>query len=355
MSMQPALAHCQDPHKAVVQAHLEKSPHFIKVQFLSNFQLDHDNSRLHQQSVYKGLIVTVKPEYELTSADILWLHPNVTQCRALFKGGTYQKVGSDTYDLPPMNASAGIYETQQIDQMGNEVRNTYTIVDTHLEQQWHGTVQSVYSNDTQAVVSDQCKAIATVMGADERVSTSFCNMLYKGAANFHFYNAAYKGPGLVLMSPLVGYKAVTATDHPSDVIREDEHLSDMSRQDLHSLYERCDWEGKEVVNTHAMKQFSGELSSVGNGLHYRPLNVSVSLTPIHARLTPPQLLQMTPPAEHIPDSKAAHAHTAQNMIKLPYSDAVMQQLLQLKDQFKILNMYSDGNLTLPREIVQHLS
>jgi len=129
----------------------------------------------------------------------------------------------------------------------------------------------------------------------------------------------------------------------------------MSKKDLHSLYERCDWEGKEVVNTHAMKQFSGELSSVGNGLHYRPLNVSVSLTPIHARLTPPQLLQMTPPAEHIPESKAAHAHTAQNMIKLPYSDAVMQQLLQLKDQFKILNMYSDGNLTLPREIVQHLS
>ena len=253
------------PSKQVVLNHLKQSEHFVDVKFLPNFQKDHDNSLLYGTNIYKGLIVTLKPDYEITSDDIIWLHPNNAQCRALFEGGAYQQ-----YDtLPPMNASAGIYQTRNINSLGDEVKDTYTIVDSHLSQNWSGTLQSIYSNKYQTEILNKCKEIAENFGAGGLVSASYTNMLFKGSGNFHYYNAAYKDQGLVLQSPLIGYTFVEASDHPADLIDESNHLVNLDADQLDSIYSRCDWDSCRLVNTYAFKKSIGNIS----GKHFKPVNI----------------------------------------------------------------------------------
>jgi len=332
--------------RKTIEAHLASSPHFVSVEFLDNFQKDHDNSLIHKTDVYKGMIVTVKPEYVLSSADIMWLHPNIAQCRAVYEGGVYQS----TEELPPMNASVGIYQTRNIDAIGNEVNDTYTIVDTHLRQSWKGPVQSIYSNKYQTEVLAKCKEQADCMGAGDLVSASYTNMLYKGVGDFHFYNTAYKDKGLVLVSPLVGYKMVDAKNHISDLIDESTHLSNLSRSAMESIYARCDWEGNELINTYAFKQSTGDIA----GTHYRPLQISVSSTPIHKYLSLQQHIDMTPLAENVPDGQKMHEYAQEDEIKVPYTAKTMQQLLDLRDEFDVINMYDNKFLTLPRHIVERI-
>lgn len=330
-----------------IKAHLTRSPHFVDVVFLPNFQLDHDNSLLHQTEIYKGLIVSVQPDYVITSEDKMWLHPNIAQCRALFDGGAFQK----TTGLPLMNASAGIYRTNSIDALGDEISKTYTVIDTHLEQQWQGTVQEIYSNKYQTDVLNQCKNIAEKLGAGELCSASYTNMLYRGSNSFHFYNAAYKDQGLVLLSPLIGYRMVNAKDHPADFIDETQHLVDLNPQQLQSIYKKCKWEGHELINTAVIKQM---LPIETKGTQYRTVQVSVARTPIQDLLTPQQHLAMTPSNANIPLDQSCHKYLRNNKIRLPYNENNIQKLLALKDEFPILNMYNNGQLTLSREIVARI-
>ena len=327
-----------------IKAHLSSSPHFVDVVFLPNFQLDHDNSLLHQTEIYKGLIVSLSPEYVVTSKDKMWLHPNIAQCRALFNGGAYQH----TTGLPLMNASAGIYRTNKIDALGDEIQETFTVVDTHLTQEWEGSLQEIYSNKYQTEVLNECKNIAETLGTGELCSASYTNMLYRGSNTFHFYNAAYKDQGLVLLSPLIGYCMVDQKDHPADFINETEHLVNLTPQQLQSIYTKCNWEGHELINTAALKQ---ALPLGADGTQYRTVQISIARTPVQDLLTAQQHLAMTPLMADIPTTQSCHNYLRQNKIRLPYNEENIQKLLQLKDEFPILNMYSNGQLTLSREIV----
>ena len=336
-----------DKYKDAVLHHLKKSEHFVDVNFLPNFQKDHDNSLLYKTDIYKGLIVTLKPDYEITSDDAMWLHPNNTQCRALFKGGDYKVVS----ELPATNASAGIYQTRTIDALGDEVRKTYTIVDTHLSQQWGGTVQSIYSNKYQAEVLENCKTIAKGMQSGEMVSAHFTNTLLKGTGIFHYYNCAYKDEGLVLHSPLVGYTMQSGKDQPADWIDENNHLTNLSHKQLDSIYSKCDWNSCELINTYAFKQCMNPVVSV----QYQPIRVSLANTPVHDMLSPQQLVDMTPHADIIPDYMDVQPHARENKIKIPYSEETVLKLLELRNEHNILNMYNDGELTLPRHIIEKIA
>tara|TARA_B110000261_G_scaffold68729_1_gene80418 strand:- start:1245 stop:2261 length:1017 start_codon:yes stop_codon:yes gene_type:complete len=336
-----------DQEKQVVLDHLQQSEHFVEVKFLPNFQQDHDNSLLYGTAVYKGMIVSLKPEYNITDTDVLWLHPNNAQCRALFDGGHYQKVD----DLPAMNASAGVYQTRNINALGDTVNNLYTIVDTHLVQAWTGTVQSVYSNKYQSEVLEQCKDIAHDLGSGDLVSVHYTNVLLKGTGIFHYYNGAYKDEGLVLHSPLIGYTKVSAKDHPSDWIDESNHLTDLSMDQYDSIYSKCDWNSCELVNTFALKKCLQPVHTV----QFQPINVSLSNTPIHNKLSPQQLVSMTPPPCNIPPFVEVYDHVRENKIKLPYSTELILKLLELRDDHDILHMYNNGDLLLPRHIIEKIA
>lgn len=333
----------QDQH--VVEQHLKQSAHFISVKFLPNFQKDHDNSLLYGQDIYKGLIVTLNPEYEITAADVMWLHPNNAQCRALFEGGVYQQCS-----LPDMNASAGVYQTRNINALGDEVKDTYTIVDSHLSQEWRGTLQSIYSNKYQTEILKRCKDIAEEFGAGKLVSASYTNMLFKGSGNFHYYNAAYKDQGLVLQSPLIGYTSTCGKDHPADWIDESNHLNNLNKEQLDSVYSRCDWESCRLINTYAFKKSMGNIV----GKHFKPVSICLAVTPIHDKLSPKQLVEMTPRAMDIPEYKNVLDHVKENKIRIPYSQELALKLLELRDQHDILNMYDTGNITLPRHIIEQI-
>ena len=66
----------------------------------ANFGVDVENTAMRGSTVHKGLIVTLKPSYEVSANDS-WLHPNLNQCRALFEGGSIDsKIDlSDTNDI----------------------------------------------------------------------------------------------------------------------------------------------------------------------------------------------------------------------------------------------------------------
>jgi len=337
----------QDELKQMVRTQLEKSPHFVSVDFLPNFQKDHDTSLIYNRIVCKGMIVTLKPEYEITTDDIIWLHPNNARCRALFEGGTYDKIAT----LPPTNALAGIYQTSEIDNIGDEIKRTFAIVDTHVHQNWNGSLQSVYSNKFQSESLTYCKKIAEQLGTTALISADYTNMLYKGTGMFHYYNAVYKDGGLVLHSPLIGYVASGTKDCPSDWVDESSHLTNLSAEKLSSIYSKCDWNSVEVVNTLCLKK---TLKPVGSGVHYKPVNISLAVSPVHNMLSTKQVLEMTPNADDIPESMVVGEHVRENKIRLEYSDEIALKLLALKDTHNILNMYSENFLVLPREIVQEI-
>lgn len=336
-----------DQEKQVVLDHLQQSEHFVEVKFLPNFQKDHDNSLLYNTDVYKGMIVSLKPDYNITSTDILWLHPNNAHCRALFEGGHYQKID----DLPAMNASAGIYQTRDINALGDTVNQLYTIVDTHLVQSWSGTVQSIYSNKYQSEVLEQCQDIANELGSGDMVSVHYTNVLLKGTGIFHYYNGAYKDEGLVLHSPLIGYTKVSEKDHPADWIDESTHLVNLNMDQYESIYSKCDWNSCELVNTLAFKKCMRPVHSV----QFQPIKVSLSNTPIHNKLSPQEMVNMTPSASNIPDFVDVYDHVRENKIKLPYSTELILKLLELRDEHDILHMYDDGALTLPRHIIEKIA
>ena len=69
--------------------HLQKqSEHIISAKATANFGVDDENTKLAGYKVHKGLIVGIKPGYQISAADS-WIHPNLNQCRSLFDGGEF--------------------------------------------------------------------------------------------------------------------------------------------------------------------------------------------------------------------------------------------------------------------------
>ena len=82
--------------------------------------------------------------------------------------------------------------------------------------------------------------------------------------------------------------------------------------------------------------------------------ISVASTPVHSLLTLQQHIDMTPLAEDVPSGQNIHEYAQQDEIKVPYTDETMQQLLDLRDEFAVINMYDNKYLTLPRHIVERI-
>tara|TARA_B110000858_G_C17736943_1_gene442977 strand:+ start:224 stop:418 length:195 start_codon:yes stop_codon:yes gene_type:complete len=64
---------------------------------------------------------------------------------------------------------------------------------------------------------------------------------------------------------------------------------------------------------------------------------------------------MTPKSIDIPDYMDVNDHVREDKIRIPYSTEVALKLLELRNDHNILNMYSEGNLTLPRHIIEKIA
>ena len=334
----------------------KQEDHVLSAKAMENFDIDHDMSTQCGHTIYKGLIVDLKPTYVVSAQDT-WIHPNLTQCRALFNGGVFHEEA----DVSNFNSSAGLYTVQSTNEIGDSQIDHFTIVDTHLQDiaqnvrdEWNGKkLSEVYSSTLKEQTLQHAKDIAGRFGVDDLVRADFTNMLYRGSNTMHFYNNAYKDAGLVLVSPLMGYSVVNSKDHAADYMSETDmvHVASLTPAQQKSFYSKCRWgDSGEIVNTHVVKKaFKG---SAG----YRMQKANFGTQPIHHLLTPRQLLHLTPSTEHIPESFLVNEFSKYDKIRVPFTKEVADKLFELRDTFEIMNgeHYSAGELTLPRYIVEAL-
>ena len=336
-----------------IWAHLQQqSEHVISIKFTKNFGVDNENSKIFGSKVHKGLIVSLKPGYRISSEDS-WLHPNLNQCRALYDGGLYTEIS----DLAPTNCSAGVYSVEKINSIGDLVATPHTVVDVHLKdaaavrKNWNGeTAESVYTTTLRDRTLEEVQDYATKLGAQNKIRADFTNILYRGRGEFHFYNNAYKEAGLVLVSPLIGYKLIQGKDHAADFLSTEViDVKKLHPNQQKSLYSKAYWESCELINTFVTRKSFANIHA-----DYRMQKGNFSATNITHHLTPTQILDLTPSAEHVPMERGIWEHYRTNELEIPLTKLTMQTLLDHRDNIHILNpkFYREGKLILPRNIVE---
>lgn len=344
----------------------EQSEHVIGATFTRNFGIDKTNTQLYGNTVHKGLIVQVGPKYVVGEKDS-WIHPNLNQCRSLYEAKNMREVPSDQYlgasELDKSNCSVGVYGVNRYDEVGDLDVEHHVIVDMHLKSRaaemrrsWNGsTVDSVYSTEAKNETLNHADALARdYFGAGKRLRSDFTNVLYRGRTSFFFYNNTYKGAGLVLLSPLKGYRLVDKTDHAADYLGTDMiKVNDLDPKYQKAFYTKAEWNGPELVNTYVMTKSFSDLTA-----EYRMRKATFSTTPVHAFMSPSELLELTPEVDNVPNHvvEGLEEHAKLNKINVPLTTQVLNKLIELRDHkdFKIFNKeyYSNKKLVLPRHIVQ---
>lgn len=337
-------------HVNRVWTHLQQqSDKVASVTFLENFAKDHDVSLQTGTDVYRGMVVALKPDYALTGADVLWMHPHAYQCRAIYDGGTFEHVA-----VPSMEASAGVYKVSSVDDIGSQCEQTYTVVDSRVPYTPAATPQASYVNTAKADTLEHCAELAAQMQAGELVEHAFTNLFLKDTHHYVFYNHAFHKKGVVHVSPLMGYRTVRANGaiagdrmHAREYV-DVEALSDPKKQEL---YQKCWWDSDNAVNTYALRKPFDTLARVGT--HYRLQQGCFAETPIHHAMATQDLYKLSADLNNLGLKRFGHVETQQ--IRLPVREETVVRLLRLGD-FDILNpQYRDAdNLLLPKHIVEQL-
>ncbi len=337
--------------------HLQlQGDHVISAKATANFGVDSENTKLTGQKVHRGLIVGIKPGYQISKKDS-WIHPNLNQCRSLFDGGEYLEYN----ELPDTNCSAGVYNTQSINDVGDMVPKPHTIVDLHMKEasdvrvSWNGkSVESVYSTTLRDNTLAKVQEVANKFGAQEKIRSDFTNILYRGRNMYYFYNNAYKGEGLVLTSPLNGYRLVSSKDHAADYMSDQLiDVPNLDKKHIESLYSKAKWNSAELINTFVTKKsYSTEPAT------YRMQKASFSDTPVVKFMTPSQINKLTPSYMHVQNMDLrVHDFFLEDKLHVPLTNDVIQQLMQMRD-VQFINPkfydYEERRLVLPRNVVNKL-
>lgn len=336
----------------------EQADYVISAKALANFSVDEDMTLLYGKT-HRGLIVNLKPDYVVSERDS-WIPNNLYQVRALFKSGKYNHAS-----LEDTNCSIGTYVVSTVNEIGDMDEERFTIVDTHAKdiendrQSWNGRkISEVYSVVPRDASLNAAKMLTDNFEVGELVGSYYTNVLYRGPKTFHFYNNAYKGPGLVLVSPLSGYTMVNQKDHPSDLMDSELISVDLLNEDKQKkLYEKVYWDSCELINTFVMRKTFSKVPA-----NFRMKQACFSNTPIHNMLSPAQVLKLTPmSSKHVPESMQIKSHLKHGKLQVPITDDVALRLMSLRDEpgFRLLNEqfydYDKCTLTLPRKIVAKLT
>lgn len=326
----------------------QQADHVVSVEFMENFNKDHDMSLRHNTDIYKGMVVTVRPQYALGEEDILWMHPQAYQCRAVFEGG-----GFDTVALPDMNASYGNYCASTIDEIGCQHDTKYTIINTRMPfVRTAATPADAYDNATKHETLDHCQEIANKLGCGEMVEHTFTNLFLKGSNEYAFFNHAFMNRGVVHVSPLMGYRTVTASGNfAADRMHENQYVNvdGLSREQKEQLFQKVQWGGNSPINTYVFRKPFDNMTNVGT--HFRLVRAHFAETPIHEKMSIRDLYRLTP---NLSDCDVVGVNTDER-IALPVTAGIVQQLMELEG-FSILNReyLNDGKLMIPRNVVHQL-
>tara|TARA_B100001093_G_scaffold513373_1_gene585171 strand:- start:925 stop:2007 length:1083 start_codon:yes stop_codon:yes gene_type:complete len=332
--------------------HLIKSSKVVSLKLLPNFEKDHDVSMQYGTDIYKGLVVAVHPDYPLSEKDIMWMHPHAYQCRAIFEGGTF-----DNVTLPDMQASAGIYNVSSIDDIGTQCNQRYTIVDTHMPfENVASTPKQAYENNNKAQTLTECQRIAEIMGTRDLKEHVFTNMFLRNTTNYVFYNHAFHKEGIVHISPLMGYRTVSSDSViAADCLNENDYVDveNMSNTKKIALFEKCNWEGDNPINTYALRTPFDTMNRVGT--HFRLVKGNFAKTPIHAHMTTENIFKLSATLNNLKLERFGKYIEDQH-IRLPVKHSTVIKLIQ-QGELPIINPeFTDahGDLIIPRHIVEQL-
>lgn len=315
------------------------------VKLMSNFGKDLEQSLKAGTDIYKGVIVQTTPHYELTAADKLWLHPELTKTRQLFEG----KSPLD-HAIGEFNSSVGTYSTYKVDELGGQKTSYFTIVDTAQNLSSvvnHWMASKITMRDAYADFKKTAKTTGSSL-----LSTPYVSF-YKGASSFHYYNHAMKSDGeaLVLQSPLMGYVKVNEKgDIASDTMTGFLDVNSLSKSHLERAFKDCSWKGNSLVNTFTMR--TGESLA---GEAFRMVKGVYSSNSIQNKLDLATLLKLTPKKENIPASVQCHENAKQDVIAVEANEQMVQKVM--KDHWKTLiskKYLVDNQLMLPRKLLDTL-
>lgn len=347
----------------------------MSVTLLSNFGKDMEMSMKHDTNIYRGMILQLSSNYEFSEYDRLWLHPELCKGRSMYRGGS--KNMSTEVKIDKFNSYVGVYSTHSIDEIGAYKQETYTIVDSGMEDQsdvlttnWmlgnvaiRDAYQQVVASKLVQQAQEKRNSIAKLYGASEKVQTSNYNMLYSDGRSYHFYNHAIKpsnGKALLNVSPLIGCAMISSDEKhiESDLLSTNNYIdvNKLSEEQRIRTYESCKWEGKNIINTFTMRKPLDNYKTLlesHNVTMYRLENGYFSANPVQNKLPADIVLYLTPEKDLIPQNAKCHQHIRDGCIDMPASLENITKLMKNHWRELISKKYISGDmLILSRDMVK---
>lgn len=383
--------------EAVMTTLNKQAQHVKSVSVLSNFSVDTEAALSNGLPVVvQGIVVCLSKEYKLSPEDASWFHPDVARGRSVFSlDAPVPKSVLQSLNLQGYNNSAGEYQISTPDEFGCEQTQNRLVVNTsakellsdkynewltngitagELDAQWKRMkFDSAYSILKQAeqLRVDVAKRVSKTA---ELVHSDMTHTVLSDIQNVYIANAAVRTREqlLVKSSALGGYRmySTVKTDRrffPANLGIAPTFYAwdDLSSQNCSRIVNTCMWSGDLAFSTQVMrppavknvKAMEEELGmTLRDTLKMRQCAFSGS-DRIIDKLSPSEVLQLTPTAEQSP--------VAQALIGAPLSmsHVVMQNLMHnIEDvqakfgDFQLFNpkYVSNGRLNIPREVYAHV-
>lgn len=340
---------------------LSKKSGIRSIRLMSNFGKDIEQSLLNGTNVYKGLIIQLATNYELSDSDRSWFHPELSKARSLYEGK--QKI-SDV-DLGEINSVAGTYSTYSVDEVGGQKINNYTIVDTAVRElpkttvnHWivtRSVMKDVYkdykTNKNEGKTLQQAgQSLRDEIGGTPKLTNEYIS-LFKGANSYHFYNHVIKSDGeaLILQSALMGYSLQNKNgDIASDALKGFMEINELSPAHRTRIYKDCSWSSSSLINTQVMR-----LGDTVKGEAYRMVKARFSPNNVTGLLDAATTLRLTPTRANIPKGVSCDEYTERDIIPFALKEETIQKVMKHHWRTLISSKFIRGDkFLLPRSIVE---
>ena len=181
-------------------------------------------------------------------------------------------------------------------------------------------------------------------------------MFLRNTTHYVFYNHAFHKEGIVHISPLMGYRTVSSDEViPADCLNENDYVDveKMSDNKKLALFEKCNWEGDNPINTYALRTPFDTMSRVGT--HFRLVKGNFAETPIHEHMTTENIFKLSASLNNLKLKRFGDYIESQD-IRLPAKHETVIKLMK-QGEIPIINpafTNEQGDLIIPRHIVEQL-
>ena len=408
--------------EAVLASLLPQQKMVKRVTFLENFNRSNAETAFAQAPRYTGVVVSLSPDYQLSAADQVWLNGPYGQqlsvwemnegkaCKALGEKwmrsddsqalcGVYETLGQDAFTGEPqtrkfcfVNASAADLSRQMTcrwaqgnfvvrDAYENAATQEFTLKADPSGEDAQAAAES-FDNVTEYVDHVSHEMANTLGMCGERDSLQTTNVFVRAAnTTVHYLNGGVipsEHGTLCHVSPLHGFVRLPAVEgrqfYPTTLLTADHYvnISALNPAQQGAIFTRALWpqSAETTVNPYALRMslpnWRASLPVPTETFRMKCANFSLDRREQLA-LPPAAVVAMTPSKEHSVAGVKMPEHCAKDRVHLHPTQSLLDQLVQLRAHFDILNpeyfikeFDQDKNLigvhlSLPRNIAATLS